>query len=173
MINLGLKNIWKLDFIKNKDFATFIQELDDKLGEIDENLTKLTWVEVPGEFTNLSEYYVELDQFKIDHPFFIRFTRIGANGLDYGTITFTYTFYDLTKNHIYINTSNVINQLGGTDNLELGANVAIGVQLGFSNNAIKLKFQMWDINEKIVDVNVGAYHPVNTTFNFKKIERIK
>lgn len=173
MINLGLKNIWKLDFIKNKDFATFIQELDDKLGEIDENLTKLTWVEVPGEFSNLSEYMLELDPFKIDQPFFIRFTRIGSNGRDYGVLTFNYSFYDTTRQHIYMNTSNIINQTGGTNNLELGANVAISLQLGFSNNAIKVRFQMWDVNERITSVYVGAYHQVNTTFNFKKIERIK
>lgn len=172
MINLGLKNIWKLDFIKNKDFATFIQELDDKLGEIDENLTKLTWVEVPGQFTNLSEYHVEVEPFDVNKPLYVRFTRIGASGVEYGTLTFTYTFYDKTRRYWYINTSNIVWQQDGTQNMELGANVAIGIQLGY-NNAIRVKFQMWDVNEKIFNVFVGAHHPSNTTFKFKKIERIK
>jgi len=69
------------------------------LGEIDENLTKLTWVEVPGQFTNLSEYYVEVEPFDVNKPLYIRFTRLSASGREYGTITFTYSFYEKSRRY--------------------------------------------------------------------------
>lgn len=163
MSNFGkIKNIWNLDVVSREEMKTILQEWDDALTKIN-TLINLKVLQNNQILSNVQSITISNHGLDVSKPIYVSFQRLRNTTGQPNSKIGNYSFVVFLQNdgEWSFGSTDLYFNRGGSNNLEIGANAALGLKL--DNNNIIIKAQCWNSNDKIGNIKLyGSPNIVNT-----------
>ena len=170
MSNFGkIKNIWNLDVVSREEMKTTLQEWDSALTKIN-TLINLKVLKNNQILSNVQSITISNHGFDVSKPIYVSFQRLrNATGQPNSKIG-NYSFVVFLQNdgEWSFGSTNLYFNRGGTNHLEKGEVVALGLKL--DNNNIIIKAQCWNQNDKIGNISLYGSPNILSTLTDPIIE---